>query len=69
MDKQRRDLVRHIFAIAAGTVEQAHQAAMSGQSHKLTTVKAAQLAERLLVVSEQVRSLADAIRVVSRERG
>lgn len=65
MDDDYRDLVRRLFAIATELTENAHEAAIAGQSSELAAGNYAEAARRLRATAHDVSVLAEAATVVA----
>ncbi len=64
MDDDTRELLGRLFARATMTLEDAHEAAIPGQSPKVTVKAAGRCAEELKRTAHEVGVLAEAVLVV-----
>ena len=65
MDKDRRALARQLFAIATELIEEAHEAAVIGQSPDLTASTSEKSSRKLQSLSRDLVGLAEAVAVVA----
>ncbi len=65
MDDDDRELVRRLFVAATEMVETAHEAAIAGQSDKITARGYAAAARRLQATARDVAVLAEAAMIVA----
>lgn len=65
MDTNRAALARQLFTIATEVIENAHEAAVGGQSHRLTARKRQRSLQQLRTASRDIAMLADAIALLA----
>ncbi len=65
MDDDKRALLRRLFAVATEIAESAHDAAIKGQSARLTAQDYADAARRLQATARNVAVLAEAATVIA----
>ena len=67
MDRDQRDLVQRLFVTATIILEDAHQIAIAGQSHKRASKGYAACADRLRNSALDLRAVTDSVLVVLRQ--
>ncbi len=65
MDDDKRELLRHLFAVATEFVESAHDAAARGQSGHLDAQDYASQARQLQAAARNIAALAEAAAVIA----
>ena len=65
MDNDDRELLRHLFAVATGIAESAHDAAAKGQSGHPAAQDYADLAHRLHTAARNIPALAEAAAIIA----
>ncbi len=65
MDDGNLDLVNHMFAIATALLEDAVEAAIAGQSSRLSHLELVALAGRLQIAAREIAAVADATMIVA----
>ena len=68
MDDDHRELLRRLLATATELIENAHDAAVAGQSGEIAAGDYAAVARRLLVAARDIAALAEAARVITADR-
>lgn len=68
MDAHRRELARRIFVIATEMLEDAHEAAIAGQSPQLSIRPCLQLAQDLREAGCDLMALAEAVICIARPK-
>ena len=66
MDKDRQNLLRHLFAIITAALEDALEPALAGQHPALDAHEAARLANALATAATDLKTLAEAAAVIAK---
>ena len=65
MDNDNRELLQHLFAVVTGFAESAHDAAVRGQSGRLTAQEYIDMAGQLRTAACNITALADAAAIIA----